>query len=65
MYEVLVRGRSLPETYHKALKELWEHGEIADCADWKTTQKPTILIFPEYFFTKKKHILLDKADKPS
>lgn len=39
MYEVLVRGRSLPETYHKALKELWEHGEIADCADWKTTQK--------------------------
>lgn len=39
MYEVLVRGRSLPEAYHKALKELQENGEIADCADWNTTQK--------------------------
>lgn len=39
MYEVLVRGKSLPEAYHKALKELQENGEIADCADWKTTQK--------------------------
>lgn len=39
MQEVLVRGSSLPETYHKALKALWEEGEVAECADWNTTQK--------------------------
>lgn len=39
MYEVLVRGSSLPDAYHKALTELWENGELCDCADWNTTQK--------------------------
>jgi len=39
MKEVLVRGTTLPEAYHKALIALYEEGEVSDCGDWKTTQK--------------------------
>ena len=39
MYETIVRGRTLPEAYHAALKELELHGLHTDCADWNTTQK--------------------------
>jgi len=39
MYEILVRGRTLPEAYHMALHELELSGEIADCADWSQKQK--------------------------
>lgn len=39
MVEAILRGKTLPEAYHLALKELWENGEVTDCADWNTTQK--------------------------
>ncbi len=39
MEEIIVRGASLSETYHKALTALYEQGELTDCADWNTTQK--------------------------
>ena len=39
MKEILVEGRTLPETYHKALLALHRDGEVTDCADWNTTQK--------------------------
>lgn len=39
MQEITVRGKSLPEAYHKALKALEEQGEYTDCGDWNTTQK--------------------------
>ena len=39
MIEVMATGRSLPEAYHEALRNLEYFGEIADCADWNTTQK--------------------------
>lgn len=39
MIELIARGYSLPIAYHEALRELEEYGEIADCADWDTTQK--------------------------
>lgn len=35
--ELFVKEKTLPEAYHKALAELWEHGEKVDCADWNTT----------------------------
>ena len=37
MPELLVRGKTLPGAYHKALLALKEEGEVVDCADWKTT----------------------------
>lgn len=39
MKEILVKGSSLPEAYHLALYKLRNEGELADCADWGTTQK--------------------------
>ena len=39
MKEALVFGRTLPEAYHAALRELSRNGEISDCADWNTTQR--------------------------
>lgn len=39
MKEVLVKGTTLPESYHKALIALHDEGEVCDCADWNTTQK--------------------------
>ena len=39
MNEYLVRGKSLPETYHQALQCLYENGDLVDCPDYNTTQK--------------------------
>jgi len=36
--ELIVRGYSLAETYHKALKELYECGEVVECPDWGCKQ---------------------------
>ncbi len=39
MEECFVRGKTLPEAYHKALKELYEKGAVLPCGDYNTTQK--------------------------
>lgn len=39
MEERLVKGRTLPEAYHNALRELEEFGEISPCPDYNTSQK--------------------------
>ena len=39
MKEVFVEGRSLPESYHKALQALNTYGQISNCSDWDCTQK--------------------------
>lgn len=39
MLEVLVRGQTLPEAYHEALKVLYTHGVVTPCTDYNTTQK--------------------------
>ena len=39
MREILAKGRSLPETYHKSLESLYDDGPVTDCADWNTRQK--------------------------
>ncbi len=38
MRELVVRGFSLAEAYHKALVELHDYGVISDCADWDCVQ---------------------------
>lgn len=38
MKELIVRGYSLAETYHKALEELYECSDITDCTDWGCKQ---------------------------
>ena len=37
MAEILVRGKTLSESYHKALLALKEQGDMVDCSDWNTT----------------------------
>ena len=39
MYEAFVKGKSLPEAYHNALVELYNHGEVVSCADYNQSQK--------------------------
>ena len=39
MNEIFVRGKTLPEAYHAALKELYENGDIVDCPDYDQKQK--------------------------
>ena len=39
MAEYLVRGKTLPEAYHAALRALDSDGGIYPCDDWNTTQK--------------------------
>ncbi|MCL2814107.1 MAG: thymidylate synthase, partial [Oscillospiraceae bacterium] len=39
MKEIFVSGKTLPEAYHNALKELSENGEIIDCPDYGQRQK--------------------------
>ncbi len=39
MKEYLVRGRTLPEAYHNALRVLSEEGEVTPCPDYHTNQK--------------------------
>ena len=46
--EYLVRGKSLPEAYHKALKALHTDSDVYPCADWNTRQKElTMTMFVE------------------
>jgi len=47
MYESFVKGKTLPEAYHKALVELYQHGEVTTCGDYNQRQKElamTILV---------------------
>ena len=39
MYEAFVKGKSLPEAYHKALEELYKHGETVPCDDYNQNQQ--------------------------
>ena len=39
MKEIFVTGKTLPEAYHNALKELYENGETVDCPDYDQLQK--------------------------
>jgi len=39
MKEIFVRGKTLPEAYHSALKELYENGDIVECPDYDQLQK--------------------------
>jgi thymidylate synthase len=39
MKEIFVKGETLPEAYHNALKELAENGDIIDCPDYGQKQK--------------------------
>ena len=39
MKEELIKGRTLTQAYHLALKTLNYHGDISDCGDWNCTQK--------------------------
>ena len=39
MKEIFVAGKTLPEAYHNALKELYENGETVDCPDYGQLQK--------------------------
>ncbi|MBR5730393.1 MAG: hypothetical protein IKX89_00425 [Firmicutes bacterium] len=45
MKEVLIKGKTLPESYHAALLALGKEGEISDCADWNTTQRELSMTF--------------------
>jgi len=39
MYEAFVKAKTLPEAYHKALEELYQHGEVLSCQDYSQQQK--------------------------
>ncbi len=39
MKELFVEGKTLPEAYHKAIKALFEEGEISECSDYNQLQK--------------------------
>jgi len=39
MQEIFVKGRTLPEAYHRALVELETNGKLLNCSDWNQTQK--------------------------
>ncbi len=39
MKEILVRGKTLPEAYHKALVELYKNGEVVECPDYSQKQR--------------------------
>lgn len=45
MEECFVVGRTLPEAYHKALRELLEKGDVLSCNDWETRQKEVSMTF--------------------
>ena len=45
MYELFVKGHTLPEAYHRALVELSAFGAIVDCPDYNTTQREASLTF--------------------
>ncbi|MCL2512311.1 MAG: thymidylate synthase [Oscillospiraceae bacterium] len=45
MKEIFVEGKNLPEAYHKAIKALYEKGEITSCDDWGQTQKEVSMTY--------------------
>jgi len=45
MKELLVKGTSLPEAYHKAIMALHEEGEIGSSNDWGQNQKEVSMTF--------------------
>lgn len=45
MKEVLVQGKTLPETYHKAILALDNEGKIISCNDWNQKQKEISMTF--------------------
>jgi thymidylate synthase len=45
MLELFVTGATLPEAYHKAVQELYTHGDIVDCPDYNTTQREASMTF--------------------
>lgn len=45
MEEILVRGKTLPEAYHKALVALYDQGEVLSCNDWGQTQKEVSMTY--------------------
>ena len=45
MHELFVKGSSLPESYHLALKALYENHDIAPCTDYNTNQKEASVTF--------------------
>jgi thymidylate synthase len=48
MFEAFVRGKSLPEAYHRSLQALDEFGRISECPDYNQKQKEcSMTIFVE------------------
>jgi len=48
MHEILVKGKTLPEAYHKSILELHTNGLITDCPDYQQKQKEcSITIYVE------------------
>jgi thymidylate synthase len=45
MHELLVKGLTLPEAYHEALKAIHENHDVAPCTDYDTNQKEASLTF--------------------
>ncbi|MCL2365811.1 MAG: thymidylate synthase [Oscillospiraceae bacterium] len=45
MFELLVKGNTLPEAYHNALSALYENNEELPCSDYNTNQKEASVTF--------------------
>jgi len=45
MKEIYVRGKTLPEAYHKAIMALHTEGDILTCSDWNQNQKEVSMTF--------------------
>jgi len=45
MKEILVKGKTLPEAYHKAILALDTEGDIISCSDWSQKQKEASVTF--------------------
>ncbi len=53
MEELFVRGKTLPEAYHRSLEALYKYGEISDCPDYNQKQKEcSMTIFVEEPFAE-------------
>lgn len=45
MKEIFVTGKTLPDAYHKALVELYDVGNLEECADWNQKQLEVSMTF--------------------
>ncbi|MDR1329873.1 MAG: thymidylate synthase [Oscillospiraceae bacterium] len=45
MFELFVRGETLPEAYHNALAALWDDHDAVPCPDYNTEQKEASMTF--------------------